>query len=195
MATGEGTVSPRVFLFLQGPSSPLFAEIARKLEVAGGRCIRINLNAGDRISWRRPNAFNYRGDFDGWRAYVRRLIEVEGPTDMILHGEERPYHRVAIEEAQVPPARMKVVLRALDDHGVTVVLEEAAVRAVAATATRKTTTAKTATKTAAKTATKTAATTAAKTAATSAEKKGSMALTMCVKLTAAAPVSCVRACE
>ncbi len=109
MATGEGTVSPRVFLFLQGPSSPLFAEIARKLEVAGGRCIRINLNAGDRISWRRPNAFNYRGDFDGWRAYVRRLIEVEGTTDMILHGEERPYHRVAIEEAHRAGVRVNVV--------------------------------------------------------------------------------------
>ncbi|WP_141850181.1 RNA polymerase sigma factor [Lapillicoccus jejuensis] len=77
--------------------------------------------------------------------------------------------KVAIEEAQVPPARMKVVLRALDDHGVTVVLEEAAARAVAATATRKTTTraaAKTATKTAAKTTTKAAVKTAAATSET-----------------------------
>lgn len=108
-AVGEGAVSPRVFLFLQGPSSPLFAEIAGILERAGGRCIRINLNAGDRISWRRNNAFNYRGGFDDWRAYVRRRIEAEGVSDMILHGEERPYHRVAIEEAHRAGVRVNVV--------------------------------------------------------------------------------------
>ncbi|AYG65834.1 MULTISPECIES: capsular biosynthesis protein [unclassified Rhizobium] len=96
---GEGE-SPRTFLFLQGPSSPLFIEIARILGMAGSRCVRINLNAGDWISWRRRNAFNYRGNFVGWRAYVRRRIEAENITDMILHGEERPYHQVAIEEAR-----------------------------------------------------------------------------------------------
>lgn len=102
MADGQGKRddTPRTFLFLQGPSSPLFIEIAGLLEMAGSRCIRINLNAGDWVSWRWRNAFNYRGDFAGWRAYVSRRIAVENVTDMILHGEERPYHKVAIEEAR-----------------------------------------------------------------------------------------------
>ncbi|KAA1177758.1 capsular biosynthesis protein [Rhizobium tropici] len=97
---GKGGDTPGTFLFLQGPSSPLFVEIAGILEMAGGRCIRINLNAGDWISWRWRSAFNYRGNFAGWRAYVRRRIEAENVTDMVLHGEERPYHKVAIEEAR-----------------------------------------------------------------------------------------------
>ena len=109
MAVGRSTGSPRTFLFLQGPSSPLFVEIARILDMAGSRCIRVNLNAGDWISWRWRNAFNYRGDFAGWRAYVRQRIEAAGVMDMILHGEERPYHQVAIEEGRRAGVTVNVV--------------------------------------------------------------------------------------
>ncbi|MBB6483418.1 capsule biosynthesis protein [Rhizobium lusitanum] len=111
MADGQGEAgdAPKVFLFLQGPSSPLFVETAKALEAAGAQCIRINLNAGDWISWRAGGALNYRGNFAGWRAYVRRRIEADGVTDMILHGEERPYHRVAIEEAKRLGVRVNVV--------------------------------------------------------------------------------------
>ena len=50
--------------------------------------------------------------------------------------------REAIESADIAPARMKVVLRALDDHGISVSIEEEAPRrAVATTATRKAATA------------------------------------------------------
>jgi len=109
MLSGEGIAPARIFLFLQGPSSPLFVEIARILEMAGSRCIRINLNAGDWISWRRRGVSNYRGDFAGWRAYVRQRIEAENLTDLILHGEERPYHQVAIEEARRAGVTVNVV--------------------------------------------------------------------------------------
>lgn len=99
MAGGQGAAA-RVFLFLQGPSSPLFVETARRLEAAGSRCIRINLNPGDWMFWHGRDVFNYRGGFAGWRDYVRRRIETDKVTDLILLGEERPYHRVAIEEAR-----------------------------------------------------------------------------------------------
>nr|WP_246451069.1 capsular biosynthesis protein [Rhizobium paranaense] len=94
---------------MQGPSSPLFMEIARRLETAGHRCIRINLNPGDWIFWRRRGAYNYRGGFAGWRSYVRRRIEADKVTDVILLGEERPYHQVAIEEARRRAASISVV--------------------------------------------------------------------------------------
>jgi len=57
--------------------------------------------------------------------------------------------RTACEEAAVPMARMRKVLRALDDAGVTIEVPQVE-RAVAAAASRVTSTAKTATKTAAK---------------------------------------------
>ncbi|MDL2400862.1 capsule biosynthesis protein [Rhizobium mayense] len=106
---GDAAASQRVFLFLQGPSSPLFTEIAWGLEAAGHRCIRINLNLGDWIFWRRRGALNYRGAFAGWRHYVRRRIEAGKVTDVILLGEERPYHQVAIEEARQQGASINVV--------------------------------------------------------------------------------------
>ncbi len=109
MPSGEGAAPARVFLFLQGPSSPLFIEIARILEMAGSRCIRINLNAGDWICWRWRGASNYRGGFAGWRAHVRQRIEAGNVTDLILHGEERPYHQVAIEEARRAGVTVNVV--------------------------------------------------------------------------------------
>ncbi|MGN6611429.1 MAG: RNA polymerase sigma factor, partial [Angustibacter sp.] len=72
--------------------------------------------------------------------------------------------RHALEQADLPLRRMKAVLRALDEQGISVQVEEAPARAVAATATKRATaTAKTA-KTATKAATK-------KTAATKATAK------------------------
>ncbi|MGN6302364.1 MAG: RNA polymerase sigma factor, partial [Angustibacter sp.] len=62
--------------------------------------------------------------------------------------------RHALEQAELPLRRMKAVLRALDEQGISVQVEEAPARAVAATATKRATaTAKTA-KTATKSATK-----------------------------------------
>jgi capsular polysaccharide export protein len=114
MASGQGTddgpeTTVRVFLFLQGPSSPLFVEIARGLEAAGCRCIRINLNPGDWMFWHRRGTFNYRGGFSGWRDYVRHRIGKDKITDVILLGEERPYHQVAIEEARRLGAEINIV--------------------------------------------------------------------------------------
>ncbi|ABS03019.1 RNA polymerase sigma factor [Kineococcus radiotolerans] len=112
--------------------------------------------------------------------------------ELLQHGTTHGYvdaHsvRVACEDAQLPVQRMKAVLRALDDAGVTVKVPEAAPkRAVAAASARRTTSTATATKTArpaakraaaaadgdaapakpaARTATRTAAKSAAKTAA------------------------------
>lgn len=87
--------SERVFLFLQGPSSPLFARIADCLEARGAGCLRINICAGDRVFWRRKGSQNYRGRFEDWPAWLATFLSRNGVTDIILLGEERPYHAVA----------------------------------------------------------------------------------------------------
>ncbi|MDQ0318925.1 capsular polysaccharide export protein [Pararhizobium capsulatum DSM 1112] len=87
----------RVFLFLQGPSSSLFTKIADQLELRGHRCLRVNLNVGDQIFWRRRNAHAYRGKGgEHWRQYLDRFMHTQGVTDLVLLGEERPYHRIAV---------------------------------------------------------------------------------------------------
>ncbi|CAN7214733.1 capsule biosynthesis protein [Pararhizobium sp. LjRoot238] len=93
--------STRVFLFLQGPSSPIFAKIAARLEAQGHRCFRINLNPGDQIFWRRKGAYNYRGrGGEAWRAYAGSFMDRHAVTDLVLLGEERAYHQLAIAAAK-----------------------------------------------------------------------------------------------
>lgn len=99
----------RTFLFLQGPSSPIFAKIAARLEVHGHCCLRINLNVGDQIFWRRDGAHSYRGSITHWEAYVDAFIRRHGVSDLVLLGEERPYHRMAIAAARKHGAAVFVV--------------------------------------------------------------------------------------
>jgi capsular polysaccharide export protein len=99
----------RVFLFLQGPSSPLFFEIAKRLEGHGHVCLRVNLNVGDWIFWRSKNGINYRGRTSTWPAFLEKLIESRGVTDLILLGEERPYHKAAVALANRHDIKVHVV--------------------------------------------------------------------------------------
>jgi capsular polysaccharide export protein len=100
---------PRTFLFLQGPASPVFAKVAGHLEALGHCCLRINLNLGDQIFWRRRGAHNYRGSSARWPAYVEAFIRRHAVTDLVLLGEERPYHRIATAAARKAGIRVFVV--------------------------------------------------------------------------------------
>ncbi|KJF71942.1 capsule biosynthesis protein [Agrobacterium arsenijevicii] len=99
----------RVFLFLQGPSSSLFYRLADRLERAGHECLRINLNTGDWLFWRRSGAINYRGTFSAWSGYIHTFLHDFGVTDLILLGEERPYHRAAIDAAKTLNVAVTVI--------------------------------------------------------------------------------------
>lgn len=90
----------RTFLFLQGPSSPLFSKCAAGLEARGHTCLHINLNIGDWIFWRRPGGTNYRGRPERWPDFVRDFMVRHGVTDLLLLGEERPYHKAAVKAAK-----------------------------------------------------------------------------------------------
>src|SRR5712692_3555831 len=103
--TGSGggasreTVEPRSFLFLQGPISSFSHRLGRALIARGHQVHRINLHLGDRLFWHLP-ASNFRGRFEDWRAFVAAELERHGVTDLVLHGDRRPYHIVAAEEAR-----------------------------------------------------------------------------------------------
>lgn len=90
----------QTFLFLQGPASPLFSKCAAALEERGHRCLRINLNIGDWIFWRRTGGVNYRGRPQRWPEFVRDFMVRNGVTGLLLLGEERPYHKAAAAAAK-----------------------------------------------------------------------------------------------
>jgi capsular polysaccharide export protein len=94
--------SPRRFLFLQGPISPFFAEVARGLAAHGHGVHRINLCLGDRLFWRgAPGvAEDFRGRAADWPAFVAGYLDRHAITDVLLLGEQRDPHRAAIAAAQ-----------------------------------------------------------------------------------------------
>lgn len=98
----------RTFLFLQGPSSPFFARIAEGLETIGHATWRINLCVGDQLFWRRPGATNYRGRLADWPDFIAGFLDRHGITDLILLGEQRDHHKLAIAAAQVRGIRVVV---------------------------------------------------------------------------------------
>ncbi|HVI29448.1 capsular biosynthesis protein [Hansschlegelia sp.] len=91
----------RTFLFLQGLASPFFKRLGKALKRQGYGVERINLNLGDRLFWGMPGSVDYRGRFEGWRGFLSGFMDARGVTDLVLFGDGRPYHRVAIATAQL----------------------------------------------------------------------------------------------
>lgn len=93
-------MAPRAFLFLQGPSSPFFARVADGLEARGHAVYRINLCLGDQLFWRRRGATQFRGRLTDWPAFVADFLDRHRITDLLLLGEQRDHHKLAIAAAK-----------------------------------------------------------------------------------------------
>ena len=88
------------FLFLQGPRSPFFSRIAEQLSDLGCGTFGINICVGDSLVWKGPNTSNYRGRLADWPAYLTAFFKKNNITDLVLLGEQRSYHKPAIEVAK-----------------------------------------------------------------------------------------------
>ena len=86
-------------LFLQGPASHYFEQVGRLLTERGHTVSRINLHFGDRLFWRLP-ADDYRGGIADWQAFIARYLDARQVTHLLLLGDMRPHHRIAIAEAK-----------------------------------------------------------------------------------------------
>lgn len=90
----------RHFLFLQGPISPFFSDMAAALRQRGHVALRINLCLGDKLFWHGPGAVDFRRHPAAWPDFVASFLDANRITDLVLLGEQRPLHRVAIAAAQ-----------------------------------------------------------------------------------------------
>lgn len=96
------------FVFLQGLPSPFFSRVANRLAGLGCRVTGINLCVGDQLFWRGPNTVNYRGRLTDWKDYIADFYDKNGVTDIVLLGEQRSYHRYAIDIAKARNIRVTV---------------------------------------------------------------------------------------
>src|SRR5207248_283357 len=97
-AAGAKT-APRSVLFLQGPISNFFDRLGRALITRGHTVHRINLHLGDQLFWHLP-AVNFRGRFGEWRSFIGAFLDRHAVTELVVHGDRRPHHIVAAEEAR-----------------------------------------------------------------------------------------------
>lgn len=97
----ESSVSQkRNILFLQGPLSPLFSRLGTALKDKGCSVYRVNFCVGDWIHWHGDNSFSFKGKVGDWAAYFERIIAEYSITDLVLHGDRRIYHKIAIKIAK-----------------------------------------------------------------------------------------------
>ncbi|MDR3532639.1 MAG: capsular biosynthesis protein [Rhodopila sp.] len=89
----------RRFLFLQGVPGAFMHTLGQALTQRGHGVMRVNFNGGDRLVWPTLPAIDFTGRMSEWPAFLQRLMFAFAPTDMVLHGDCRPLHKVAIEQA------------------------------------------------------------------------------------------------
>jgi capsule polysaccharide modification protein KpsS len=90
----------RHVLLLQGPNGPFFKHVARHLTRVGARVSKVNFNPGDSLFFSGPEVAYYRGDLESWPDTFARLVEERGIDAIMVFGDCRVYHRLAIERAR-----------------------------------------------------------------------------------------------
>lgn len=96
-------------LFLQGPPSNLWRELAAAFEARGARTLKVHISPSDALFWRRPGAVSHRGSLAGWPARLEALIAREGITDILCYADRLPFHATAAEVATRLGVRFHVV--------------------------------------------------------------------------------------
>ncbi|MCJ7874666.1 capsular biosynthesis protein [Phaeobacter sp. J2-8] len=90
----------RVFLFLQGPHGPFFNRLGKMLRMTGAEVWRIGFNAGDRAFWFHPQSYiPFTGEVAEWPETFADLVAEKQVTDIVLYGDTRAIHAIAVEKA------------------------------------------------------------------------------------------------
>lgn len=99
----------RRFLMLQGPHGPFFAQLARKLERTGAIVHRVGFNAGDAFFWRKNSGYiAHTRPLTYWREDLGVILSEKSITDIVLYGDTRPVHAIAIDLAHARGLRVHV---------------------------------------------------------------------------------------
>jgi len=88
----------RRILLLQGPVGPFFSHLCTDLEDLNATVFKVNFNGGDATYY--PDGIDYRGTLEEWPDFVRQLMRTERIDHVVLFGDQRVYHRLAVEEAK-----------------------------------------------------------------------------------------------
>jgi capsular polysaccharide export protein len=93
-------LAKRRFLFLQGPIAPFFARVAEGLRALGHQVHHVNLHLGDRVFWGATGSVDFTDQAEAWPDWIAGFLTRHAITDLLLIGEQRPYHLAAIAAAK-----------------------------------------------------------------------------------------------
>lgn len=96
----------RHFLLLQGPMGSFFKKLAAALRAEGHTTLRINFNGGDRLHFSSRHAKDFIGKLEDWPQTVRTIAQTHRITDLVVYGDCRPLHQIAI--AQLRPLGVRI---------------------------------------------------------------------------------------
>jgi capsular polysaccharide export protein len=88
------------YLFLQGNASRFFDRLGRALDARGDFVRRIHFTGGDQAFWSLPGAVSFTGTLAQWPAFLAERLRQWQITDIVLFGDCRPLHQVAIASAR-----------------------------------------------------------------------------------------------
>lgn len=94
-----GEITGKHALLLQGPMGPFFWRFREELHKAGCRVSKVNFNFADSLFYPDPLAIAYKGKFQDWPDYFRKLLDNQKVDIIFLFGDARPYHLSVIEIA------------------------------------------------------------------------------------------------
>jgi len=94
-------------LLLQGPSSLFFKELGIALRARGASVTRLGFCPGDRLYWSRRAGRFIRCAVakDAFCKWIEQFLSTERPTDIVMLGDGRFYHRETLAVAKRLPVR------------------------------------------------------------------------------------------
>lgn len=93
------TYKDKRILLLQGPVGPFFRRFGKDLAKAGAQVFKVNLNGGDWLFYP-TGSIPFTGDMDNWAPFLEDLLERLHIDTVILFGDCRAYHKVALDIAR-----------------------------------------------------------------------------------------------
>lgn len=106
-ATRNGSSNRRIML-LQGLMGPFFRNLGQGLIEAGHTVFKVNFNGGDRLYWRLPNGIDFLGTLDEWPDVFSGMLAEHHITDIMLFGDCRDHHAIALEICRAQDVRAYV---------------------------------------------------------------------------------------
>ena len=85
-------------LLLQGPLGPFFMHLSRDLRKVGAKVTKVNFNGGDWL-FSSGSCVNYTGHAIDWPKFLSRLIKDRKVDVILLFGDCRSLHRMALKLA------------------------------------------------------------------------------------------------